>query len=247
MSDKNMSAKNGHSNSAIKKKNKTCFRDSDKVIVLRNGEQCDVSAADVSVGDLVKTLTDDFQKIYYIYVPYDSDGAAEVILLSFKSNELSGVIGLTPTHLLYDGDANLRRAKHFKINDSIQTSAGKGIITQIAMEETKFVRSIVTLNGEVLLNGVRVSSYSGDPQFSKFLHKLSIPVRILANLNDNGLKVANYTCHLARRNIGDVYNADLWTDNDFTQIKAIMMKKAVYACGYFLFICLFVVCFMSFV
>eukprot|EP01083_Nonionella_stella_P034964 95584_1 len=92
----------------INNKPDCCFRDCDKVVLLTNGKENIVSADEIRVGDTVKTVSNGYSKVYYVHVPYDN-ALKSVILLSFKSNNSHGQIGLTPSHLLCDNCGKLKQ------------------------------------------------------------------------------------------------------------------------------------------
>eukprot|EP01084_Bolivina_argentea_P136354 240141_1 len=245
MPKSNMSAITEFRNQSLKwekqKPRKKCFRDSDKVIVLRDTKACAVPASEICIGDLVKTLYDDYQKVLYIYIG-KSDHTVPVILLSFKSNNtmLCDEIGLTPCHLLYDSNGKLHRADQFKINDIIQTSAGDATITKIVTVQLKDVRSIITAKGELLLNNVRVSSYPGSAEFAQFIQKLMTPLKLLQYTN-NYAQISNYIIEFSRENIFDFLNDELLRGDDVAEIKKILIKKGMYLFCCFLVICVVVI------
>eukprot|EP01084_Bolivina_argentea_P212117 360635_1 len=207
----------------INNKPDCCFRDCDKVVLLTNGKENIVSADEIRVGDTVKTVSNGYSKVYYVHVPYDN-ALKSVILLSFKSNNSHGQIGLTPSHLLYDNYGKLKQAKTYQIGNIIQTLHGDAVITDITTEKCIGVRSIITTTSELMLNGARVSSYAGTSSFATFIHKTSGPLRLLANLSDHLGQLSNRICKVGRRKLFDKHPHLIHAENK-KQIIMTLIKK----------------------
>eukprot|EP01084_Bolivina_argentea_P300880 518928_1 len=198
-----------------KKSGVDCFRDCDKVQVSRNGEIYTISADKVCICDLVKTY-DGYKKVYFIYSPKYLCEPVPVIILKYKLNEIdlnakemSGELGLTPKHLIFDENGNLKQAKELKINDNIQTLKGNAIITHINYEKSTKIRTIVTTKGELMVNNIRVSSYAVLPIFAKTMHTLSYPLQFVANLNANSAQYSNMLCQFIMYVVDEIRYSDL--------------------------------------
>ena len=93
-----------------------------------------------------ETANHGFKRVHFIYVPTLSQSLS-VLILQYRVNDISGELGVTPDHLIFDEHGDLKQAKELQIGDVIQTVHGKGTIANIKHEDTTKVRTIVTTKG----------------------------------------------------------------------------------------------------
>jgi len=167
----------------------SCFWNQGKVMTLKNDLERAVSVGDINVGDMVLTTTG-YQKVVSVYLPETSSGIYPI--LRFETS-LGFELGLTSQHLMYDASGKLKSAGRFKKNDVIQTNKGMDTIIRIKKDYAK-VRSIVTMNGELFVDNIRVSSYSGNEEIAMVLHRLAAPIRLMSH---GSPKLANKLANFA--------------------------------------------------
>eukprot|EP01084_Bolivina_argentea_P257612 434055_1 len=109
-----------------------CFWDKGGVTSLKNGKQMKVTVDQINIGDEVLT----------------SDG--------FEKTSTGFVVGLSHHHLVYIGNEKMKPAHDLEVNDLVETIDGSSKIISITKDVAK-VRSIITMNGELIVYNIRVS------------------------------------------------------------------------------------------
>mmetsp|Transcript_22799 Transcript_22799/g.28045 ORF Transcript_22799/g.28045 Transcript_22799/m.28045 type:complete len:224 (+) Transcript_22799:129-800(+) len=142
-----------------------CFEDEGVLIKLDEGKQVKSFVKDINIGDMVLT-SKGFKKVIYIHAP-NSNIKLPVLTIMCHNNV---TLSLTPTHLLYNNNNELMEAKNAKIGDELTTLHGKAKIKSIN-ETFKSCRSIVTSNGELIVNDIKVSSFAGTKELGMLLNK----------------------------------------------------------------------------
>merc|ERR1712157_103286 len=132
----------------------------------------------VEVGDHVLTHSG-FEKVLFIHMPKDADAVNDILEIEFSNGN---TLGITEDHLMYDANKKMRVAGSFKIGEFVQTANGSTKVVKINRARSK-VRSIVTMSGELIVDSVRLSSYSGSESRANVLHQLAILPRIIAKFD----------------------------------------------------------------
>eukprot|EP00484_Ammonia_sp_Unknown_P000899 CAMPEP_0197021832 /NCGR_PEP_ID=MMETSP1384-20130603/2729_1 /TAXON_ID=29189 /ORGANISM="Ammonia sp." /LENGTH=219 /DNA_ID=CAMNT_0042449743 /DNA_START=78 /DNA_END=737 /DNA_ORIENTATION=+ len=165
----------------------SCFWDQGMVTVSKNGKQFDVACNEVSVGDEVLT-SGGFQTVIHVHL--SSGAVTEVLKLETSSGS---VLGVTQYHLVYDGEGRMKPAGKIRVGEYVQTRAGSCKIAKISKASTT-VRSIITMNGELIVDDVRVSSYAGSEALGKALHVITAPIRCIASFDTKVASTLSKKC-----------------------------------------------------
>eukprot|EP01084_Bolivina_argentea_P257613 434056_1 len=153
-----------------------CFWNKGKVTVMKNEKKCIISAAQVNIGDKVLTNAG-FQKVIHIHL--GSIRLCEILKLETSTG---CVLGVSQHHLVYVTGGKMKPAFDLKVNDLVETVDGLSEIVSITKDYAD-VRSIITMNGELIVDNIRVSSYAGTESMGKLLHQITAPIRFIASFN----------------------------------------------------------------
>eukprot|EP01084_Bolivina_argentea_P257611 434054_1 len=127
-----------------------CFWDKGGVTSLKNGKQMKVTVDQINIGDEVLT-SDGFEKVIHIHLP-----KIELCDILKIKTSTGFVVGLSHHHLVYIGNEKMKPAHDLEVNDLVETIDGSSKIISITKDVAK-VRSIITMNGELIVYNIRVS------------------------------------------------------------------------------------------
>jgi hypothetical protein len=114
-----------------------------------------VPVAEVKPGDYVQT-SNGFRRVVLLH----EEVLANIIRVTFCCQDgQCGIIGLTPDHLIYTTGDQLQKSSELEVGCSIQARGGTAIVTALSTAQCP-VRCIRTTSGELLVDGVRISSYA---------------------------------------------------------------------------------------
>merc|ERR1711933_313720 len=166
-----------------------CFWNEGMVTKRLNNISVTTCVDKIKAGDVVLTCGG-FEKVLFVYLPKDADALSEILKIELSNG---AILGITESHLMFDKDANMRAANTFKVGEYVQTVDGNAKIAQIAKSHSK-IRSIVTMNGELVVDSIRVSSYSGSASRAKALHQLVTPARLISGFDGD---LASKICQIS--------------------------------------------------
>ena len=135
------------------------------------------SMADLRIGDTVLTKNRLYSDVL-LFTHRDAKIQASFVSISTSSNH---TIQLTPNHYIYV-NGKLKQGRHVAPGDLLETAAGE----QSTVVSTRSVTMLglynpQTLDGSIVVNGVRASTYTSD--FPPLLaHALLWPVRVMYSL-----------------------------------------------------------------
>jgi len=152
-----------------------CFRDSGLVERKSAADVETVTVAEVQPGDYVRTSTG-FHRVVYIHPGGHSDSVVDVEFETADGRR--GSVGLTPQHLIYTTGDEVKKAEDLQVGDALQVQGGPAMVVALTSGAGP-VRSLITETGDVLVNGVRVSSYA----FDERLHHLTQSVAWLGRVD----------------------------------------------------------------
>jgi hypothetical protein len=125
--------------------------------------------ADIEAGDKVRT-SEGFKRVVYIH---HGGPCPDAIQVSYQAEDgQCGRIGLTRAHLIYTAREVLVQAGDLKVGDPIEVRGLKATVTGLTPISCN-VRSLITTNGELWVDAVRVSSYAYDEKLHRFTASVS--------------------------------------------------------------------------
>jgi len=154
-------------------RSKDCFP-GDALVTLESGAY--KKMIDLQIGDVVKVGNNKFSEVY-TFTHKDSAITAKFVQLTTDNGN---VLELSHAHYLYvNGEENIMPAHLVKIGDNLVGENGQELtVTKKLDIEKKGLFNPHTVDGNILVNGVRATSYTEAVQVSA-AHSLLSPIRAL--------------------------------------------------------------------
>ncbi|XP_014666554.1 PREDICTED: uncharacterized protein LOC106808369 [Priapulus caudatus] len=162
----------------------TCFA-ADSIVLTEtaDGKTLPKKLSELVVGDRVESVEEDsgaltFSDVYFIAHDDEPDKAGEMLRISFNCSDCVGFIELSAAHLLYKSAATDPKpsdpspASTVKIGDYLWTRTKDGLVASAVTDiqpSAARVRSPLTLNHHIVVNGVHASVHSHDENAYRIL------------------------------------------------------------------------------